>query len=258
MRTEPSGRGVEEDRVGFRLLGCFEIVRGEEHAQVPLPAQRLVALLALHGEVGRSHAAGILWPEVEHSHALANLRTALWRLRTLFPGIVRSTGSGLRTDPHARLDLRDSEALAHQILHGDLPLAQACVASARLSDDLLPDWDDEWLEFDRERFRDLRIHALERLCDRLSALGEHAEAVQCGLLAVQGEPLRESSHRALMRAHVAEGNRARAVQTFRQLERELDLELQVAPSQATIDLARELVGRGERVATAARPISASG
>jgi len=258
MRTEPSGRGIEEERVGFRLLGCFEIVRGEERAQVPLPAQRLVALLALHGEVGRSHAAGILWPEVEHAHALANLRTALWRLRTLFPGIVRSTGAGLRSDPHARLDMRESEALAHRILHGELPLDQARVASEQLCHDLLPDWDDEWLEFDRERFRDLRIHALERLCDRLSALGEHAEAVQCGLLAVQGEPLRESSHRALMRAHVAEGNRARALQTFRQLERELDLELQVAPSQATIDLAREIVGRGERAATAARPISASG
>jgi DNA-binding SARP family transcriptional activator len=261
MQTESvEHQGARAGRVALRLLGGFEILRGrgEERPQVPLPAQRLVALLALHGEVGRSYAAGILWPEIEHSHALANLRTALWRLRTLVPGIVRSTGAGLRADPETRLDLRESESLANRILHGDLPLAQARVASEQFCHDLLPDWDDDWLAFDRERFRDLRIRALERLCDRLSALGEHAEAVQCGLLAVEGEPLRESSHRALMRAHVAEGNRARALQTFRMLERELELELQVAPSQATIDLAHELVGPVDMANTMTRRISASG
>jgi DNA-binding SARP family transcriptional activator len=244
--------------IGLHVLGCFEIVRGEASPAVPLPAQRLIALLALRGEIGRTHAAGILWPEIEHAHALANLRTALWRLRTLFPGIVRSSGPGLRSDPEATIDLRESEALAHRILREQLPLQQARVASARLCHDLLPGWDDEWLVFDRERFRDLRVHALERLCDRLSALGDHAEAVQCGLLAVQGEPLRESAHRALMRAHVAEGNRARGLQLFRRLERQLDLELQVPPSPATIDLARELLRADAVDVRETSPVSASG
>jgi DNA-binding SARP family transcriptional activator len=252
------GEVGNDDMVGFRLLGGFEILRGTSRPAVPLPAQRLTALLTLSGEVGRSHAAGILWPEVEHAHALANLRTALWRLRTLLPGIVRSSGSGLRVDPDATVDLHESEALAHRILHGDLSPHQARRAVRRLSDDLLPDWDDEWLVFDRERFKDLRIHALERLCDRLSAMGEHAEAVQCGLLAVRGEPLRESSHRALMRAHIAEGNPARALQVFLLLEHQLDLELQVSPSPATVDLAHELLGSRETAATAEGAVSASG
>jgi DNA-binding SARP family transcriptional activator len=241
MRMDPSERVAgRKELVALNLLGCFDMMLGTARPALPLPAQRLMALLALRGEIERSHAAGILWPEVEHGHASANLRTALWRLRGLSSDIVRSSGPNLRLDPEVTVDLREAEALAHRSLYGAPPLHLARSASSRLSRDLLPDWDDEWLEFERERFRDLRIHALERLCDRLSALGEHADAVQSGLLAVQGEPLRESSHRALMRAHIAEGNRARALQVFHLLEGMLDRELQVAPSQATADLGSEL------------------
>jgi DNA-binding SARP family transcriptional activator len=225
------------------VLGCFELLDGDARPRIALPAQRLTALLALRDEpVGRTHAAGILWPEVEHDHALANLRTALWRLRSLVPGIVASVGASLRSTTTLQIDLRESEALAHRILDGCLPPEDGRIASPRLAFDLLPDWDDEWLVFERERFRDLRLHALERLCERLSQLGEHAEAVQCGLLAVQSEPLRESACRALMRAHIAEGNRARALQLFGTLERQLERELQVTPSEETIAVVRDLQG----------------
>jgi len=251
---------VEAGAARLHVLGCFEMVRGDERPIVPTPAQRLVVLLALRGEpVRRAHIAGVLWPEIEHDHALANVRSALWRLRHSFPGIVTSTVSGLRAATHLSIDLRDSESLAHLILRDRLEIDGARTAIPSLSVDLLPDWDDEWLEFDRERFRDLRIHALERLSEQLSAFGEHAQAVQSGLLAVQAEPLRESAHLALMRAHLAEGNRARALQVYRTLERQLETELQVAPSQTTIDLALEQFGptlQGARKARAT--ISASG
>jgi DNA-binding SARP family transcriptional activator len=257
MRTNPTEQVARgEDPVALSILGCFDMVRGGIRPALPHPAQRLMALLSVGGGIERSHAAGILWPEVEHAHALANLRTALWRLRCISPGIVRSFGPELRLDPAITIDLREAEALAHRILYEALPLHESRSAASQLSRDLLPDWDDEWLEFDRERFRDLRVHALERLCDQLSALGEHADAVQCGLLAVQGEQLRESSHRALMRAHIAEGNRARALQVFQLLERMLERELQVRPSQATMELAIEVSRPGTVVQP--RAISASG
>jgi len=254
MHVEPLDQGTGgPEEIRLHVLGCFEIIDGGGAAQVPLLAQRLAVLLALHDEpVGRGHAAGVLWPDVEHDHALANLRTALWRLRSLFPGIVESVGPSLRSGRSVAIDLRESELLAHRILEDLLPLEDARTASTRLAFDLLPDWDDEWLVFERERFRDLRIHALERLCDRLSEGGDHAEAVQCGLLAVQSEPLRESAYRALMRAHIAEGNRARALQLFRTLERQLEQELQVSPSQETVDLARELRGPGSLGVAATR------
>ena len=68
-----------------------------------------------------------------------------------------------------------------------------------------------------------RLHALEALCATLSDRHRYAEAVQAGLAAVAGEPLRESAHRTLIRAHVAAGNRGEALRqyaTYRQLAME--------------------------------------
>lgn len=66
--------------------------------------------------------------------------------------------------------------------------------------ELLPDWDEAWLIRERERMRHLRLHALEALSERLVAQRRFGEAVQAAHHAIRGEPLRESSYRALMRA----------------------------------------------------------
>jgi DNA-binding SARP family transcriptional activator len=261
MLVERSDRAVERaDGIRLELLGPFEIVDRRTTATVPVPAQRLAAFLAVRGEpVGRPRASGVLWPEVEHDHALSNLRTALWRLRNLHPGLVRTLGATLTIAPDVAIDVRESEALAHRILQETLPLHEARLAASALSHDLLPDWEDEWLVFDRERFRDLRVRALERLCTQLSGLDAHAEAAQAGLLAVQADPLRESSCVALMHAYTAEGNEACALQLYRALESRLERELQVSPSPATAGLARELRGlTALDAAPVVRPVSASG
>src|SRR5205823_11985852 len=89
--------------------------------------------------------------------------------------------------------------------------------------DLLPGWYDEWVIVVRERLRQLRLHSLEILCDRFSKARRYPEAVQAGLAAVAGEPLRESAHRTVIRAHVAAGNRGEALRqyaTYRQLAME--------------------------------------
>jgi DNA-binding SARP family transcriptional activator len=81
--------------------------------------------------------------------------------------------------------------------------------------DLLPDWYEDWVIMERERYRQTRLHALEALCELLMARGQHAKAVDAGLTAVTGEPLRESAQRVLIRAHLAEGNLAEAVRQYR-------------------------------------------
>ena len=87
-----------------------------------------------------------------------------------------------------------------------------------LSRDLLPDWYDDWVAVERERFRQLRVHALERLCDRLVEAERFGEAIEAGLAAMKSEPLRESAHRALVRAHLAEGNRSEALAQYRRFK----------------------------------------
>ena len=41
---------------------------------------------------------------------------------------------------------------------------------------------------ERERFHQLRLHALEALCDRLTTAGRYGEAIDAGLAAVTAEP----------------------------------------------------------------------
>jgi DNA-binding SARP family transcriptional activator len=143
--------------------------------------------------------------------------------------------------------------LAHAILDGrpfdDRP---ACFRSwpcadvrrlVRTSDELLPDWYDEWVVVERERYRQVRLHALEALCVELASTGDYADAVEAGLAAVTMEPLRESAHRALMVAHLAEDNAVEALREFRAFSRLLHEELRLDPSPRIRELAQRAAGR---------------
>ena len=93
---------------------------------------------------------------------------------------------------------------------------------------------------ERERHRQLTLHALESLCEHLTAAGRYGCAVLAGLAAVEREPLRESAHRALLRAHIAEGNMWEAIQRYRYYERIAARELGVEPSPLMRSLIAEL------------------
>jgi DNA-binding SARP family transcriptional activator len=66
--------------------------------------------------------------------------------------------------------------------------------------------------------------------------GRGGEALEAGLISVEGEPLRESAHRALIRVHLAEGNAGEAVRQYRLCERLLREHLGVEPSHLTREL----------------------
>jgi DNA-binding SARP family transcriptional activator len=105
-----------------------------------------------------------------------------------------------------------------------------------VSDDVLPDWYDDWLDTERERFRQIRLHALERLCERLTVERRFGEALQAGLAALRTEPLRESAHRAMIGMHLAEGNLGEAVRQYEACERLLWSQLGVKPARQTSEL----------------------
>lgn len=74
------------------------------------------------------------------------------------------------------------------------------------------------------------------MCERLTALGRYGQAVDAGLAAVQGEPLRESAHRALIAVHLAEGNHAEALRQYRWFRQLLADELGLRPSARIVGL----------------------
>jgi DNA-binding SARP family transcriptional activator len=204
---------------------------------VGLAGRRLVSLLTLHGPTSRAFVCEQLWPELPAHRAAHRLRNTLWRLdlerSVLGPrAIVDVAGEGLGLAPLVAVDLYELKAAAAAVRAGQVSGVDARIFAA----DLLPGWDDDWLLFDRERIRQLRLHALEQLSHLLLERGECALALDAALTALHADPLRESAHRAVIRVHLAEGNHAAALRTFEQCRETLDTELGVRPTRALLAL----------------------
>lgn len=227
--------------VRLSLLGGIELTADGVDVPLPVSAQRLLAFVALHEHRQHRHyIGGKLWSESTEGRAAGCLRSSVWRLRRTGLHVLESSGPYLRVAPSLDVDFRTALAWARRLLD---PSDTSCptVAEAQLSEELIPDWYDDWVVLERERFAQLRMHALERLSERLAARGRFAEAAEAALEAVRGEPLRESSHRALMRVHVAEGNVAEALEQFHYYRRLLNRELGLAPSREMHDLVRDVL-----------------
>jgi DNA-binding SARP family transcriptional activator len=235
-RRRPAADTTELAALSLRLLSSFAFARGGEVVALPVNVQRLVIFLSLQAHpLQRSHVAGTLWPETSDQRASANLRSALWRLNQLGCQLIVAKGSCLAIAPGVRIDLHESAARARQLLRDENSEIDD-LDDALFYSDLLPDWYDDWLVIERERFHQLRLRALECLCERLTAVGGYARAVEAGLAAVAAEPLRESAHRALVKVHLAEGNVAEAVRQFEFYRRILKDELGLSPSPQIIEL----------------------
>jgi DNA-binding SARP family transcriptional activator len=240
-RAEGNGQ-----RAQLALLKGFELRCGGEPVHLPLSAQRLLAFLALQPRpVNRVYVAGVLWLDASEERANANLRSTLWRLRRPGYVLVEATMTHLALADDVLVDFRQAEASARRLLD-DSEEWNANPYEVSLSGDLLPDWYDDWVLVERERFRQLRLHALESLCERLTAAGKFAQAVDAGLTAVSAEPLRESAQRTLVRAYLAEGNAAEALRQYRFCRKVLADDLGVVPSPEMEELVKGLRQTNER------------
>ncbi|HEY5786431.1 MAG TPA: BTAD domain-containing putative transcriptional regulator [Microlunatus sp.] len=214
------------------LLGGPHVVQGGRRIVVPEGSKRVLVFVALHdGVVDRRYVAGTLWPDGCDERAAGNLRSALWRLRGAGIDILETDKCGLTLRPRVAVDVRRLRAWAAGIFDGTLPSADLLVPDwdpEALS--LLPGWYDDWVIVERERLRQGMLHALEALSYRLSELGRHAAAVDAAMRVVEFDPLRESGQRALISAHLAEGNLVEARRTYAACRRVLHSELGLAPS----------------------------
>jgi DNA-binding SARP family transcriptional activator len=228
------------------VLGGFDFsVGGEPRRDLPPGSQRLLAFLALSDRsVARVAVAGTLWPEASEEHAYASLRSALSRLSEIDRTVVRVTSQELALADGVFVDIRDARLLAHRLLNPGLEHAGDLSdrAISTLSVDLLPDWYDDWAVAEAEEWRQLRLHALDALSDRLTVSGHYADATSAALAAVKAEPLRETAHAALIRVYLAEGNRAEALAAYENyrvlLRSELGLEPTVLLQALIADLQR--------------------
>jgi len=232
-------RGAGKD-LTLSVLGSFQFRAGDEVPALPSGSQRLLALLALRDRsVTRLMIAGTLWPDSTEQHASASLRSALTRLRGEARNAVDVADLDINLSSGVIVDIRESKRFAHRLLEPNAPtlLPEATAAAvASLSADLLPDWYEDWVLIETAEWRQLRLHALEAMADQLAAEGRWAEAISAAQAAIRGEPLRETSHAALIRVFLAEGNQTEALGQFQRYRTLLNDELNLEPTTRISDL----------------------
>jgi len=235
------------------LLGGFSLHVGGGIVGLPPHLQRLLALLSLSDAVlARHYVGGALWGDSTERHAHGSLRSALWKLRDSGLELIEHVGDSLRLSGEVDVDVRLATHLARNLMNGSFEEKTLELLEPPLLSELLPGWYDDWVLVERERYRQLSLHALELLCEQLTGQSRFGLAVLAGLAAVSREPLRESGYRALMRAYLAEGNASEAMRSYDRYCLVAARELGIGPSLQMRSLLEQVAQPGERLS---RPLT---
>ncbi|HZT41337.1 MAG TPA: tetratricopeptide repeat protein [Chthonomonadaceae bacterium] len=190
------------------------------------------------------------WPEAAPEAGRTSLRTALASLRRQLepPGVPAGSvliaeRAHIRLNPEAvRIDVDQfQQALQAASRRAPEEQIEPLIAAVDLyTGELLPGFYDDWALSERERLADAYLGALRLLTRLLAQAKEFQRALEYARRAVSADPLREESHRNVMRLYAALGRPAAALQQYEEMERLLDEKLGMAPSAATRDLVKEL------------------
>ena len=213
----------------LRLLGCWQLLCNGQATAVGARQQRLIAALALVGQRSRSYLAGLLWPESPERQASGSLRATLFKVRHQLPGLLDDGIDPVSLSTEVAVDVqalrRSAEAARTGIGIG------AGIAEKLFSAELLPGWYDDWVVFQQERLREVRISALEAIARHHLGTDDPAAAVAAAMHAAAIEPLRESAHALMIRGQIHAGNAAGAHRTLEDFRRRLRDEMGLEPSR---------------------------
>jgi DNA-binding SARP family transcriptional activator len=207
----------------LRLLDGFALECDGSPLPLTLSGQYVIAYAALRGKSLRRNVAKALWSDVSCEQATASLRTAIWRLQ-------RTCGSALRVEPLTIELSQDVVVDVRGIAPSDETTVLRMPTQSQLRGALLPGWYDDWVGFERERFHQLRLNALQELADRFLKERRYAASLEIATACVNAEPLSEAAHRAVARVHLAEGNFSEAVDHIEAFRRLVHDEVDSEPS----------------------------
>jgi DNA-binding SARP family transcriptional activator len=204
----------------------------------------LTRLVLRRYPVARSQLLEDLWCGAPPPAAESVLNATISRLRRSFDRVgvegrsvlVASGGLVELRRPHGTwVDVeaahRAVDAAEGHLRRGEpkMAWAEAVVASAIARRPLLPGFEREWLDLEQDRLSRALERSLSVLTDAWLALGDSSQATSMARELVRVAPLAESSHRRLVLALLAAGDRAAASQAVAAWDRVLTDELGLPP-----------------------------
>jgi ATP/maltotriose-dependent transcriptional regulator MalT len=247
-------------RLRISALGDFAVQideqpldRSQRAARKPLEVLKYLVGVGA-GEVSLDALQAALWPDLEGDAARNAAHVSIYRLRRLLGDdsavLVQGTTIGLNTS-HAWVDV---EAFRRLSAHLQSSLAAGIRSRAdaeRMSHELLsgypghflPAEEHPWAVGVRERLRSRFMHGANALSAVLERLGATEEALALNRHGADLDPHAETFHRGIIRALLALGRHAEALEAFRTCRELLRARLGVDPSTETERLVRHLRAR---------------
>lgn len=220
--------------------------------------RKAIALLAYLAVTQQPHSrdtlAALLWPDYDQPHARATLRRTLSALHKAVPGEwLRIDREAIALEPRETFWLDVDEFRLNMATyrahhkHPDETCATclACLnrAAELYKDDFMAGFAladsasfDDWQFYQADTLRRDLASALEQLVLRYSQRGEYGVAITHARRLLSLDRLHEPAYRYLMQLYAWSGQRAAAMQQYRECVKMLNEELGVAPLEATTDL----------------------
>jgi len=227
----------------IQLFGPPAVVVQGEDRLAAMPAKGL-ALIGYLGMEGGSHrratVAAMLWPDASESRRRGSLRTLLYELKNIVPGLLdveRQTVALAERTPY-EIDLLQVRRLIRQESKQALWAAAGYLQGPFLKELFLDDAGtfEGWLRSAQEYWQVRGVEILQQAAAELLDAGRLQEARRTLEQLLRFQPWHEETHRRLMRLLAAEGEYAAALYQYERLVEVLAEELDLVPDARSVDL----------------------
>lgn len=203
----------------------------------------LIAYLAVQpGHTASRETVGtLLWPDFDDGRARANLRNLLYSLnKTAFENWIEADTEQLKLITHQHtIDILQF----HDCLTNDeLETAVSYYKGTFLEGFHLADNDlfSDWLHEQQEQFRRNTLTTLQTITDDALKTKDWQKAERYARHQIQLDDLQEQAWQQLLLALAGNGRRAKAIQSFEELKKRYQSELQIDPSPQTLDIINQI------------------
>ncbi|OGO62315.1 MAG: hypothetical protein A2032_07245 [Chloroflexi bacterium RBG_19FT_COMBO_49_13] len=243
------------------LLGPPQIA--QDGVPIKIPTYRLIPLIAYLAITGTSQTretlASLLWSESSLTHALASLRTTLWRLKSA--GLedwikLENNEISLNYQKTIEIDVLDFKAKINNCTSHGHPPSQICLfcipalteAIELYHGEFMSGFNlskaqafDDWRLQESEALQILYLDALEKLVRGHRTFGDFNMAIQYARTWLRQDRYNETAQYALLQLYLITGQRAIAINQYKRYKDFLSHELGIQPSEEINTLYKQIL-----------------